>query len=357
MKAIKLLKNKKVKTIITNQFYACDFLKDIATDYTNYSVIVPIETGDYNEYSASIDGVKLYNALTTMPDAKIRLDSGSVNLSNGPRKVDIKYNSKSETREHENDTSDTKKATFNAVELAENLKKLCKTSAKSDVRYFLNSVFFDTEKLAIVSTNGYCRTVFKHIYALKELEKSLIISNEVIDQVIELINELKPETVELSSKFNDIFFRGVDSVDNTIFKLEAKSIAGRYPDWQRVYSVGDNFYSFDAKKLASEVTFVSKNDTSNTKHLGLVIEKNSATIKLPSDNTDACESVIPCNTIAQSVAIGLNAKYLLQAISNARKDEQVHLNITSSSQAVVLRYVDQDNDNIEFVLMPERVSL
>jgi len=64
------------------------------------------------------------------------------------------------------------------------LRAMLQGAPDKDIRYYLNGIFVDTERKALVTTDGHC--MFLHGFAIENAVPSFIIPRELIDNVLKL---------------------------------------------------------------------------------------------------------------------------------------------------------------------------
>jgi len=103
-------------------------------------------------------------------------------------------------------------------------------SAKNDVRYYLNGIYLDRERGAVVGSNGHHLFAVKHLDCL-ELEKSII-----LDFKKPFAKKVEVVTIESISIAAGHY--SVKEYDNKGLVQERvlQTIDGVYPDWHRLLS-------------------------------------------------------------------------------------------------------------------------
>ncbi len=120
------------------------------------------------------------------------------------------------------------------------LRAMLQASAEDDIRYYLNSVHVDTQRKALVATDGHC--MFIHRVSFEdgcEAIPSFTIPRSLINNVLKLAGK-KPADISLmieSAEFTDDKelkrTRKISMVSDGTTTV-APEIDGRYPDWTRV---------------------------------------------------------------------------------------------------------------------------
>lgn len=130
----------------------------------------------------------------------------------------------------DDDPSAFAKVDFDAPEVdlgktdIESLKWVVKAASKSDVRYYLNGVFFDGKNAALVGTDGH-RIHIADCQAIKGAPP-VVLPFKAVKPLLQLYVDMgKPISFKMKSKAQDVWFDFGD------VKMHVRAIDGRYPDW------------------------------------------------------------------------------------------------------------------------------
>lgn len=185
---------------------------------------------DYNAFKAVIGKVA-----TRFKDVNIELVGNELLINAGRIKTQLavtEFNKPQlEDDELEQDEVCVKTKDFLCL-----INQVCASTAKGDVRYYLNGICFQTDAdannlLHAIATDGHRMSkgeceFLAHDY---EKERSVIVSNECVSYLTSLLKDTSDEQVVLflSSKFMSIKLS-----NGTAIRM--KIIDGRFPDWKRV---------------------------------------------------------------------------------------------------------------------------
>lgn len=233
------------------------------------------------------------------------------------------------------------------------LKKIIeKTSccmAQQDVRYYLNGLMIESDGhvLRAVASDG-------HRLALHE--EPLNNNQKTIDQiilprkgVIELYRLLEDSDDEVKLQISSNSIRLV--IKELIFS--SKLIDGRFPDYKRVFPEGTsktiNLNRENLKHALSRVSILS-----NEKYKGIRLEVSKNLLKLEANNPEQekANEEIEIDYNDNTVVIGFNGGYMLDAISNV-DSENVKISFTDTNSSCLVE--DTDNESTKYIIMPMRL--
>lgn len=108
------------------------------------------------------------------------------------------------------------------------LAAVLNASAAKDVRYYPNGVFFDSRAKTLVATNGHCIAV--------GAPNSVTECDDLPDFIMPL--DFVSHVLKAGKKHVSV---EIDYADGRVtgYGLSLPAVEGRYPDWRRVYAIGD----------------------------------------------------------------------------------------------------------------------
>lgn len=221
--------------------------------------------------------------------------------------------------------------------------------AQQDVRYYLNGLLLELEKdwLRAVATDG-------HRLALKEIRvktgadepQQIIIPRK---GVIELIKLLDGDDDNVSIEISQNHIR----VNKEKLQFTSKLIDGKFPDYQRVIpKEGDHPIKTDKDTLKQGLIRASILSNEKYKGIRLVLQQDRLKAFAHNPEQEEAEEEIEINYKGESIEIGFNVTYLLDALSTI-KTEKVILNISDPNSSCLI--LPDDETECKYVVMPMRL--
>lgn len=191
-------------------------------------------------------------------------------------------------------------------ELKAILKTLIKCSANTDIRYYLNGLYFDTT--CIVATDGHrlMKTTPGLVDTIEgyDFEKGVIMPIEFIRQLFRF-DVWNNGTLEISARFL--------TVELHDGRFEGRPIDGKFPDYERMLTTlgGEPDTHLElTKELSKSIKQTAKveaiNSDSFKKYGGIKLTNDS--IKFPNETLT---SDVKIKTTVKELEIGFNYRYLL----------------------------------------------
>ena len=221
--------------------------------------------------------------------------------------------------------------------------------AQQDVRYYLNGLLFDLRDKALrcVATDGHrlamCEAVLEETVQTK---RQIIVPRK---GVLELQRLLEGSDRELELEMGRSHIR----VKRDDVTFTSKLIDGRFPDYEAVVPIGaDREVKIDREAFRASLQRAAI--LSNEKYRGVRIEVSPGQLKINAHNPEQEEAQeeIEADTKVDSLVIGFNVNYLLDALS-ALRDEHVVLQLRDSNSSALVR--EASSEKCRHVVMPLRL--
>lgn len=237
---------------------------------------------------------------------------------------------------------------INCRELGEMIEKTIYAAGEADTRYTLNGLLFHAEggRLSVVGTDGHrLALISKPIAKPPKEEKKIILPRKAASELRKFLD--KDGEISMLVGKNHVLFK-VDGVE-----FLARLIEGSYPNYSQVVPSGNQ------KKLVIEreafvhslrrVSIMSR-DRSNAVKAEIAPGK----LSLASSNPDLGEASdeISINYSGEAVAIGFNARYLLDALSAVDSDNVVFEIQDQLSPTLLMK---EGSEDYKCVVMPMRI--
>lgn len=243
----------------------------------------------------------------------------------------------------------TERVRVGEASLKELIERTAFAMAQQDVRYYLNGLLFDLRDKALrcVATDG-------HRLALCEaaLEDTVQTKRQIIvprKGVLELQRLLEGGDRELELEMGRSHIR----VKRDDVTFTSKLIDGRFPDYEAVIPIGaDREVKVDREAFRASLQRAAI--LSNEKYRGVRIEVSPGQLKINAHNPEQEEAQeeIEADTRVDSLVIGFNVNYLLDALS-ALRDEHVVVQLRDSNSSALVR--EASSEKCRHVVMPLRL--
>lgn len=243
----------------------------------------------------------------------------------------------------------TERVKVGEASLKELIERTAFAMAQQDVRYYLNGLLFDLRDKALrcVATDG-------HRLALCEaaLEDTVQTKRQIIvprKGVLELQRLLEGGDRELELEMGRSHIR----VKRDDVTFTSKLIDGRFPDYEAVIPIGaDREVKIDREALRASLQRAAI--LSNEKYRGVRIEVSPGQLKINAHNPEQEEAQeeVEADTKVDSLTIGFNVNYLLDALS-ALRDEHVVLQLRDANSSALVR--EASSEKCRHVVMPLRL--
>jgi DNA polymerase-3 subunit beta len=243
----------------------------------------------------------------------------------------------------------TERVKVGEAALKELIERTAFAMAQQDVRYYLNGLLFDLRDKALrcVATDG-------HRLALCEagLDEPVQTKRQIIvprKGVLELQRLLEGGDRELELEMGRNHIR----VKRDDVTFTSKLIDGRFPDYEAVIPIGaDREVRIDREILRAALQRAAI--LSNEKYRGVRVEVSPGQLRINAHNPEQEEAQeeVEADTRVDSLVIGFNVNYLLDALS-ALREEHVVLQLRDANSSALVR--EATGDRCRHVVMPLRL--
>ena len=243
----------------------------------------------------------------------------------------------------------TERVRIGEASLKELIERTAFAMAQQDVRYYLNGLLFDLRDKALrcVATDGHrlalCEAPLEDIVQTK---RQIIVPRK---GVLELQRLLEGGDRELELEMGRSHIR----VKRDDVTFTSKLIDGRFPDYEAVIPIGaDREVKLDREAFRASLQRAAI--LSNEKYRGVRIEVSPGQLKINAHNPEQEEAQeeIEADTRVDSLVIGFNVNYLLDALS-ALRDEHVVVQLRDSNSSALVR--EASSEKCRHVVMPLRL--
>jgi DNA polymerase III subunit beta len=220
--------------------------------------------------------------------------------------------------------------------------------AVHDIRYYLNGILFVAEgqQLSLVATDGH-RLAFSSATLDVEVPKQeVILPRKTVLELLRLLSD-KEGAIEMQFAGNQakFSFEGMEFV--------TKLVEGKFPDYNRVIPKNHkNIITLGRVPLLASLQRTAILTSEKFKGVRLNIEPG--TLRVASNNAEQEEAVdeLDIDYGGESIEIGFNVTYLIDALSNMNQD-MVKIELADSNSSALLTI--PDDAAFKYVVMPMRI--
>lgn len=254
--------------------------------------------------------------LTTIPHTEYPAFSGSDN----PHTVDV-----------------------DSAELSKSIKATFPCVAQQDVRYYLKGMMFDVSgsSLNVVATDGH-RLAKASLQCASSLTKQAIVPRNSVSDIQKMLDSSSQSLITFSDSHITV------TSDN--MTLLSKLIDGKYPAYERVIPKNNpDTTTANRQELVSACNRGLILANEQFKSLRITISEGELTITGNNPEHEQAEEAIPCLHVGGEKEVGVNGKYLLDALAPI-ESENVVINSSSPQDSMLI-----EDGNLTMVVMPVHI--
>lgn len=264
----------------------------------------------------TVEGKKLADIFKSLPknvDATVTLKDDRLIVKQGRSRFTLKTLPAEDFPDFNRDSESTE-ITLNGTELNDAMRKISPSMAVNDARYYLNGMYFcqSSNGIDVVATDGH-RLSMCVINSDKPLTDPFIIPADAVRPVMALVDQ-DNVTIKVSKKSI--------CATNQGRTVTVKLVDGKYPDYNRVIPRNNAIEAeFNRDELVSAIGRVKLLSSESSKGVMLSIDSAGCVITGRNASQEQAEDTIPCALSgAESIEIGFNADYLLDAIGSVESE-------------------------------------
>ncbi len=241
--------------------------------------------------------------------------------------------------------SDNKKNIIDRAEFIKALNKVEYAIYPDESRLSLNGVYIHKleNKIRFVSSDSYRLCYYEFPFS-DEIE-NMLISKKAVAEIIKVFSTEKDEKISISTSDNFAAFE----VEDTVFITRLREV--KFPNYTEVIPYNNPYKSY-----------IDKNNILESLHRLLVIAEESTKgvlfsfkqelISIKGANIELGEGEDEIDHIyeGESMDIGFNAQYLIEAVSNIEA-EKIEIALKDSAKAVLI----SGDENYKAVVMPVKI--
>ena len=310
-----------------------------------------ITVDDSEDGQATIPARKLFEIVRALPDGcriTIQLSENKVTIQSGRSRFTLATLPPDDFPLIEAPLTSAEVVVAEA-RLKELIEETAFAMAQHDVRYYLNGLLIDLQDdlLRCVATDGHrlalCQAT---LHQVSDSPHQLILPRKGVNELVRLLDG-GDRTIAVQLMQNHLRISREDVT------FTSKLIDGRFPDYEAVLPIG-----LDLQIHLHRETFRSALQRvailTNEKFRGVRLEVSPNLMRISSQNPDQEEAYeeIEVNTSIDSLTIGFNVVYLLEALAALRSDEVVFLLRDGNSSALLQ---EDGSERARHVVMPLRL--
>jgi len=307
--------------------------------------------GDAGNFTTTIGARKLIDILRTMPsDQTVSLESsqGKLILKGGKSRFTL------QTLPAEDFPLVQESANFGPVfsvpqkTLKALLNQVSFAMAVHDIRYYLNGILFVAEgkQLSLVATDGHRLAFASATLDVEVPRQEVILPRKTVLEMQRLLSDAEG-AIEMQFANNQAKF-GFGAME-----FVTKLVEGKFPDYNRVIPKNHK----NAITLGRVPLLASLQRTAiltSEKFKGVRLNIDPGSLRVASNNAEQEEAVdeIDIDYSGDSIEIGFNVTYLIDALTNMSQDMvKVELSDSNSSALITI----PDETGFKYVVMPMRI--
>lgn len=306
----------------------------------------------------AVDARKLHDIVKEIAESRIslkKLDNNWLEVQAGKAKFKITGLSPDEFPNLP-DIGSAKFAPIPAKVLAEMLDKTAFSVSTDETRYNMSGVYME-KSAAEGSRKAGLRMVSTDTHRLSKIEKPLEKAPEIAAGVIlprkgvaemrKLADEAGDGAVEIGFAAGNAVARAGKTV--VVMRL----IEGQFPPYASVLPKGSNrTLAVDRGRFAASLRRISVLSSERIKGVKLEMSKTGLVLSASNPEFGEAREEVEADFTGDSLEIGFNAKYLLDALA-VLSEETVELSLSDDSSPGVLRA--KGNADFLYVIMPMRI--
>ena len=224
--------------------------------------------------------------------------------------------------------------------------------AVHDIRYYLNGILFVAEgkSLTLVATDGHRLALAQATLEVDILKQEVILPRKT---VLELQRLLKDDKANEDSIIEMRFAGNQAKFSFSGMEFVSKLVEGKFPDYNRVIPKNHkNSLVMGRQALLTSLQRAAILTSEKFKGVRVNIEPGSLRIASSNAEQEEAKEEIEIDYAGDSIDIGFNVTYLMDALSNISA-EMIKLELQDSNSSVLITVPDQPG--FKYVVMPMRI--
>lgn len=228
--------------------------------------------------------------------------------------------------------------------------------AVHDIRYYLNGILFVAEgrQLSLVATDGH-RLAFASSQLDVEVPKQeVILPRKTVVELQRLLSDASVPEGQDAPMIEMQFAANQAKFSFGAMEFVTKLVEGKFPDYNRVIPRNHK----NSVTLGRAPLLASLQRTAiltSEKFKGVRLNFEPGTLRVASNNAEQEEAVdeLDIDYGGDSIEIGFNVTYLIDALANMSQQEMVTIELQDSNSSALVTL--PDNTHFKYVVMPMRI--
>src|SRR6266536_3333921 len=311
-----------------------------------------VEGAVAKEGTVTVNAKKLYEIIREAPDDQVqlkRLENDWVEIRSGKSVFKIVGMEAKEFPQFPKIDSKGL-STTPASTIREMIERTIFSVSTDETRYSLNGVFVEESeggKIRMVSTDGHRLAFEERVLGSLGLTKGVIVPRKGLSELKKLLASGEDGVVSIGFREN----MGLVIKDKV--ELFMRLIDGDFPDYTKVIPKGNpNIAKIEHNEFLQAIRRVSI--LSSERYKGIKLEFKEDRVSISANNPDLGEAVeeIEADYKGKPVAIGFNARYLIDALAVLGGDGDIEIELKDELSPSIIR--KGGDEGYIYVLMPMR---
>lgn len=240
--------------------------------------------------------------------------------------------------------------TIKSSTLVDSISKTIFATSNDEFRPQMAGVLFEFsgKGLTVVGTDSHKLVRFRNVSYASEDERSLILPKKTLSLINRILSSINEDIdVRIESNLSNIAFY-FDS-----YHIVCRLIEGKYPQYESAIPTDNpNKLIIQNAQLLESVKRVAifANPTTNQIRFSLT-DKELIIIAEDIDYQNKAKEKLACNYTGEAIEIGLNAKYLIEMLSNIETEMVCFAMSRPDRPCIILPYDEKEEEKDDSLLM------
>lgn len=247
------------------------------------------------------------------------------------------------------ENQDTHTIKLEKLKIKNILQHVIFSMASQDIRFYLNGLLLKVEEnnIFFVSTDGHRLSFYNVVDNENKQTFSVIIPRKAILEIYKNLDISETKFIEI--KYSKKFI----SFTNANIEIKSKIIEGNFPDFTKVIPQENPIkIEIEREKLLKTLQRVSVLSNDKIRGIRLTFNDNKLIVLCSNQDRELAEETIDIKYAFESLEIGFNVNYLIDALSNIN-DEKIIISLRDQNSSMLIE--KKDNQHFKYVVMPMRI--
>jgi len=228
--------------------------------------------------------------------------------------------------------------------------------AVHDIRYYLNGILFVAEgkQLSLVATDGHRLAFASATLDVEVPKQEVILPRKTVIELQRLLSDAAPAEGQAAPMIEMQFASNQAKFSFGGMEFVTKLVEGKFPDYNRVIPRNHrNQLTLGRAPLLASLQRTAI--LTSEKFKGVRLNFEPGALQVASSNSEQEEAVdeLDIDYDGDSIEIGFNVTYLIDALSNMNQSEMVRIELADGNSSALVTL--PDNPNFKYVVMPMRI--